>query len=761
MLFCQHVPASSRLRIRCMKSPRFLQAWAGWLYRFRRWGIPLLLLVWALGALDLISDTRPLPWMKTGGASQSEAAQVNMALREDFGLRLENSAGIVLEREHAAIPELMARLRHVAGVKELRQIPPRGGTPPAQRRLYYLQFEIGMPLSEAEDRVADLRAISHAWSTRYGVKTWITGDQAFAFDVDESGKHDAARSEKWGLSLACLVLIFCFGSLTAAALPLVLGATTLLTTQVLLRLLWIGTDHATMILDSMVGLGLTIDYSLFMLSRYREERLTRAPAEALGIVLRHTGRTVLYSAGVMILSLLVLLIPEVAGLRGTVQNLLLVIVLSAWNALTLLPLLLVALDGVLDRPRWLSRLILRGHSEARWHRVATAVTAHPVRYALLALLILGALALPMRDLKLWEPRQSLAPAGSESVAGFDALADDGWGGELLPVQVLVYAPPGHSLLEDAELAKLYALAQGLEALPEVASVQGLVTGQRPLADYLALYRPLRVLAAGGLAPWPPLLRETPQGQVTLINIQQRNLMRVEQTYPILHWLEDYRRQHPDMHLLAGGVVARAHSFTIEMYRYLWPMLALILIAILGLLSFYLRSLLLPIKAGVMNFLPILSGFGILVWAFQWGGLATARPGITNIVPMTLFCIVFGLSMDYEVLILSRIDETWRETGDVRQAVVSGLSRSSGIITGAALILLGVFAPGILSPSPVVQEISLGISVTILIDATLVRLLLVPSLMMLMGKWNWWHPFSKTAAAAEASAAGIEKPNPGR
>ncbi|MEZ0374665.1 MAG: MMPL family transporter, partial [Candidatus Sericytochromatia bacterium] len=510
----------------------------------------------------------------------------------------------------------------------------------------------------------------------------------------------------------------------------------------LLRLLWLGSDHTAMILNSMLGLGLTIDYSLFMLSRYREERSSHEMPAALATVLSHTGRTVLYSAGVMFCSLLILLIPEVSGLRGTVYNLMLVIALAALNALLLLPLLLAALDGVLDRPRWLSRWILRWHSEARWRRLAEKVTAHPLRYGLLSLALLGLMAWPLTDLKLWEPRHSLAPAGSESVAGFDVLSADGWGGELLPILVMVYAPPGHSLLEDEMLERIYALTAGLEALPEVASVQGMVSSRQPLADYLTLYRSLRALQATGLAPDLPLLRQSPRGEVTLIRVHQRRMMHIEQAYPILEWLKAYQSSHPELKLLTGGVVARSRSFTAEMYRYTLPMIGLVLLSILILLSFYLRSLLLPIKAGIMNFLPILSGFGLLVWAYQWGGLGPPRPGITNIVPITLFCIVFGLSMDYEVLILSRIDEAWRLSGDVRAAVVSGLSRSSGIITGAALILMGVFGPGIFSSSPVVQEISLGISATILIDATLVRLLLVPSLMMLMGKWNWWHPWKK-------------------
>jgi len=156
---------------------------------------------------------------------------------------------------------------------------------------------------------------------------------------------------------------------------------------------------------------------------------------------------------------------------------------------------------------------------------------------------------------------------------------------------------------------------------------------------------------------------------------------------------------------------------------------------------YMKTPILPIKASIMNFIPILSSFGILTMVFQYGYLSdilgTPHNGsVSNMIPLILFCVIFGLSMDYEVLILSRITEHYHLTGNVKEAVVEGIAKSSYIITGAALILLGVFVPGIFSSSPLVKEICLGISSAILIDATIVRLILVPSFMMLLGKYNW-------------------------
>lgn len=705
-----------------------LRDWVRW----RFWLLGLLVLLWTLGAGLLVFDPRPQPRMAAGDIANGPAAEVQQVLREHFGLRQESVLALVTQQPPP--PELLNQLKASAPIKRIQELP---ATQAHRHRIYALQMDPDVSVYAVEQQVPKLREHLQQWRARTGQTAWLTGQQAFYYDVASAGGKDTRRSESWGLLLAFGVLIFCFGSLTSALIPLLLGVSTLLGTQLAMRWLQLGSSQASTLLNSMVGLGLSIDYALFILSRYREERRLHEPAVAMGLVLRHTGRTIVYSAAVMLGALATLMIPEVDALRGTVINLLLVVALAALNALLVLPVLLLALDQLMDWPRGLSRRVLSWHSEARWRRLAHHVTGLPRRYALLSLALLLFLAYPMTSLRLWEPMQTLAPRDSESVQAVEALAADGWGGEVMPVQVLVYAPPGESLLNTEHLRSLYELIRALESRPEVASVQGLVSSREPLSHYLALYSQLAVLSSV-LPAQLPLLRQTPAGEVTLINIHPKQLMNIAEAYVTLDWLKSYAQAHPELRLTIGGPVARSRAITEAIYAPLGLILGLILLIILGLLAFYLRSVVLPIKAGIMNFLPILSAFGIMVWAFQWGGIAT-RPGITNMVPITLFCIVFGLSMDYEVLILSRIDEAWRITGNVRESVVTGLSQSSGIITGAALILLGVFLPGVFSSSQIVQEISLGISATILLDATLVRLFLVPSFMMLMGHWNWWYP----------------------
>jgi RND superfamily putative drug exporter len=395
----------------------------------------------------------------------------------------------------------------------------------------------------------------------------------------------------------------------------------------------------------------------------------------------------------------------------------------------------------------LSRGIARFDTERFWHAFADHITRYPRSYFVLSLTLLLGLALPVTQMRLWEPVQAIAPRNSESMAGYRLLEQDNWGGELIPVTLVVKAPPGQTIYAESSIAYLHALTTALRAQPAVADVQSLTSWQPNFSarDYQAFFNNWQTLGAL-LQPqqFAPLVNVDQGSTLALVQVFPKDLMALDDTQAILNFSRAYARSHPEQPLLTGGAVARVKDFTHELYRPLPLMLFLVLGGIYALLLAYMRTPVLPAKAAIMNFLPILSAFGLLTLVFQHGWLSgllhtPINGAVTNIVPIVLFCIIFGLSMDYEVLILSRISERYEAHGQVRKAVVEGLSRSGSVITGAVLILLGVFVPGIFSSSPQTQEICLGISAAILLDATVVRLLLVPSFMMLLGKWNWWRP----------------------
>ncbi|MGE3728026.1 MAG: MMPL family transporter [Candidatus Sericytochromatia bacterium] len=715
-----------------------------------------ILFVWlfalVLAGLNLKFNPHENPEVDLSGARDTEAYEVVKLMREEFGLRLGSTAAVVLPQQapvEALIPALQKRFPQLLPIRNL------DSNRSHQFKLLLLEFDSRLRMPEAQALSGPIRAFLKRWSEQTGFKTWLTGNTAFQYDAHQEGNKDSHRGESIALLISFVILILNFGALTSALLPLLMGASTLILLNSLLKLPGFGSNPVSRILTGLVGLALAIDYSLFLVSRFREEcKQGKSAEQALAITLKWAGETVLFSALIMFCSIAVLLIPDVSLSRTVMQGILMVIGLSLVNSLLVLPALLALGERFLDRPRFLSRWIGRFDSYPSWKRFSEHVTGHPMRYFLLSAGLLLLCALPVSWMKLWEPVQAVAPRQSESMLGYQQLQKDGWAGELLPVTLVVKAPPGQTVFEPALLEKMAAFYQVLRQEPYVAEVKSLVSWNPDFEtnDYLNLYNNLGALGLLNNEPRIAALVNISQAQnLSLMHILPSDPMELEDTRKIIRFTRAYAAQHPEITLLTGGVVARVQDFTHELYRHAPLMLALVFGGIYGLLFAIMRTVILPLKAAIMNFLPIVSAFGLLTLVFQQGWFSEllhtpVNGAVTNIVPLVLFCIIFGLSMDYEVLILSRISEYYHRGAPVREAVVEGLARSGSVITGAVLILLGVFLPGVFSGSPQTQEICIGISAAILLDATVVRLFLVPSFMMLLGRWNWWRPGYNKAEA---------------
>jgi putative drug exporter of the RND superfamily len=718
------------------------------LYRHRRavlvgWLVSIALSVAAIALLP----AAPLE-TELGGATGSEAHQVELILKERFGQRLGGNAAVVVDGSAdgpALEAALASRFPEIAVVSEVRSERPH------RLRLFQVVYDPSLPLPRAQAITKDLRAFLRPYAQARGFSATVTGNAPFQHDAKESSKRDSARGENLSLLISLAILVGLFGALTAAMLPLVVAATTLLHMNALATVLHLPANPIARILGALVGVALAVDYAVFMVSRFREE-LARGltPAEAVAVVVAKPGRTVAFSAAIMAISVAALWLPDVTISRAVVRTLLLVLGLSCLNALVLLPALLTVRPDWLDRPRWLSRWVGRVDTQPFWRAFAGHVAGRPRTYFALSVLILGVLAAPVATMRLYEPVHAIAPRDAESRTAYQALEADGWGGELIPVQIVVKAPPGKTVYEPGTVAYVHDLTRALQAHPEVATVRSL-TSWNPRLDkagyvnFFALYQAMPWLGGDRFAR----LVDAENGSgMTLVLAHPRSLMDLKDTQSLIDHAGAHAAAHPEREALVGGVVARVKDFTRELYRPTVPVVAIVVSGILALLFVYMRSVVLPLKAAVMNFLPILASYGVLTAIFQHGLGAgwlnlPVNGAITNTVPIVLFCVVFGLSMDYEVLILSRISEAYHAGRDVRGAIVEGLATSGGLITGAALILLGVFSMGITSSSPQTQEICLGITAAILIDATIVRCLLVPSFMALMGRWNWWTPWKAT------------------
>jgi putative drug exporter of the RND superfamily len=567
------------------------------------------------------------------------------------------------------------------------------------------------------------------------------GNVALNHDFTEVARKDIGRVEALILPAVALLLLLVFGSVVAAALPLAVGALAmtgaLAATLVLAR--WLSVSIYAPNIVSMIGLGVAIDYSLFVVSRFREEIRERSPIEALARTVATAGRAILFSGLTVAIGLLGMLFLGLGnlgsmGLAGTS-----VVTLAVVYGLTTLPALLAVLGPRVNSLRVPFLYAERG-GVGFWHRLASTVMAHPWRVFVPVVCLLLLFGLPFLHLRVGSGDATLLPPGAESRRGDEILRREFPGGDANRVAVALDAGTG-SPLEPARVAQTYALSRWLAARPNVQRVDSFVD-LHPSLD-LPTYQQMAALPP---AQRPPELVEALRhtlGEHAAMLVATTSFRPTSDEARAL--VREIRRSHPpyDGEVLVTGQTAFDLDFIGLVIRHAPLAIGLVVAVTYVVLFLLLDSVLLPLKAIVMNLLSITASYGALVWIFQDGHLATwldFTPGpIQTATPLIMFCLVFGLSMDYEILLLSRVREEYEQSGDNAGAVVVGLERTGRLITGAAAIMAAVFFGFGLARSVVIQSVGVGIGVAVVVDATIVRALLVPATMRLMGRWNWWRP----------------------
>jgi putative drug exporter of the RND superfamily len=488
-------------------------------------------------------------------------------------------------------------------------------------------------------------------------------------------------------------------------------------------------------LVSLVGLGVAIDYSLFTLSRYREELAAGhdypdALSRALGVI----GPVVCVSGLALGIGLVGLAFFHgsflaVLGLGGAV-----VVVLAVVFALTFLPALLAVLGPRIHAGR--VPLVPLRPSTGHWHRAADAVMRHPVAVLVPTLAVLVAMGMPFRHLEMTAADVRVLGLDVEARRGYEMLKRDfpELGSTRLTVAVTFPSAPA---LDVARIGALYDFAKKIEASPHVTAVRSIVNaeglGREDLQSVL-------------LSPPPLYAAQIEEGKRLTVGddvVLLYALLDVPPEAPAARGLVDAiraERRVGDGSALVGGQTAQDMDATDFLERRTPLAVTFVMTTTFVALFLLLGSVVLPLKAIVMNLLSVAGSFGALVWVFQEGhlGLAEPRP-VEHVLPILLFCVLFGLSMDYEVLMLSRIKETYEAKGDNTFAVAEGLEKTAGLVTSAAAIMVVVFAAFALARVVMVRAVGFGMAVAIALDATLVRVLLLPATMRLFGRWNWWAP----------------------
>jgi RND superfamily putative drug exporter len=575
----------------------------------------------------------------------------------------------------------------------------------------------------------------------------LGGSAAVNAESNRLVREDLTRAELVTFPITAVLLVVIFRSLAAAALPLALGAYGIIGALVITRLATnvIGISEYVVNLITLLGLGLAIDYSLFIVSRFREElRAAGNDAEtALIRTLNTAGRTVIFSALTVLVSLLGLTIFPVGFLRSMGVGGTAAVLVALLGALMFLPAILALLEHQVNALRVSSllpgRLRTRAHKAGtgNWERIAGAVMRYPRLTVVITLALLVLAGLPFLNVHFINPDYRILPRDSQARQVGDMLKRDFPVNSEAPVQVVVRTdgPPA----SPANLAALEVYGTRLSRLPGVRSIEAPTGMNGRTAEQLA--EQLNLLESNPKSQ--AQLAQFVNGRYVLINIIPSAGTFDLSTKQLVKDIRNVRT--PDgLHALVGGQTADLVDLLAVIAHDGVYAIAVVLGAMLLLFFLMLGSLVIPLKTIVLNVLSLSAAFGALVWIFQEGHLAhlvgfTPEGGIDATQPVIILALAFGLSMDYAIFLFSRVKEYYESGLSTRQAVAAGVGATGGIITSAALLLMvvmGAFAAGRIS---VMKEVAIGLIVAILVDVFVVRLFLVPSSMRLLGKYNWWAP----------------------
>lgn len=575
-----------------------------------------------------------------------------------------------------------------------------------------------------------------------------TGNLAFVADLATVLQHDLLRAELISLPLAILVLLFVFRTAVAAVLPVLVGGLSVVCgiSMVMLLSHWLSIAQYTINVCSLIGFGVAIDYSLFLVSRYREELAQGASyGEALSRAISTAGRAVAFSGLAVGAGLAGLLFFEgsylsVMGMGGSI-----VVLFAVLFALTLLPATLAVLGPKIHLGKLPGVSVARRTDSGFWHRLAHVVMRAPVLFLVATVALLALFAGPARHMRLAATDVTVLPHDTDARRGIDAMRRDFRELASERLQVVVRFPESDSVLTPERIGALYDLGERLDAIPGIVRVDGIVPHSMPSdeqpvplskEDAIELLTQPNEMSAGSLEEGKKL---TVRGNVTVLYA-----ILADEATPAMRDAAvaavRAERKVADGTLLVGGKAAHDVDSTHFMVSRAPRAVTFVVLVTLLVVFSLLRSVLLPIKAVLMNVLSIGATFGALVWIFQDGHLLVQNGHpLEPTLPVLLFCVSFGLSMDYEVLMLARMKEAYDRLGDNTQAVAEGLESSAGLVTSAAAIMVSVFSAFALARVVVLQATGVGLALAVALDATIIRALLVPATMRLLGSWNWWAP----------------------
>ncbi|WAZ19136.1 MMPL family transporter [Streptomyces cinnabarinus] len=665
------------------------------------WGVALLLVlpVAATAGGSFVDDL-------VAPGSQSEQAMD--LLEERFPEASRGSAMAVfaapegqrLERHRTAIEAAVARMAEVEHVTMVTDPFPAGTISP-DGRIGFAQITFDAPVMKVDPGQVDALTRAVEPLREDGVVAELGGDAVFI-----NAETPTSGAEAAGLLTALIILVVAFGTIVAALVPIALAlvavAAGLGSVALLANAMDVSTAAPT--IGAMIGLGVGIDYALYIMARYRENHAAgQDNPTALSNAMASAGAAVLFAGGTVVVAMAALALTGLGFLTSTGLSASLVVLFAVATALTLLPALLSLLGDRIHKRRRLGRKRPARSEDSAWWRFAHRVSGRPWPYLIVASAALLALAAPALRMETGFPDAGDDATTTTHRRAYDLLAEGFGPGVNAPLLVIAdLRSPG------ADAGDIPALSRRIAADPGIATVGEPQTS-----------------AAGDTVVLPTLPTTAPADAETSAT------------------LERIRDLVPD-NVAVSGMTAMTDDLTRQLTDTLPVFVGAILLASFLLLMLVFRSIAIPVKAVVMNLLSIGGAYGVVVAVFQWGWLGPLfnldeTIPIVSPLPTIFFAVLFGLSMDYEVFLLSRVREEYELTGDNRESVARGIAATGRVITSAALIMTVVFLSFVANPSPLVKMMGLGLATAIVLDATIVRMVLVPAVMALMADATWWLP----------------------
>ena len=696
-------------------------------------------------AIALMASSSPSLTSSGFVDENAESSRVEQSLIDDFGLGAESLVFIFDGDQPVESPEYRAAFETAIVPLEADPHVTQVLTPWDGGGRQFVSFDgqsafavalMGGDADEVEAILPGLRSATEASAAAVGMSVDITGNAVIGEAIGESVEQGIFRAESVAIPLTLLLCMIIFGSVIAAGLPLIVGVLAMVTSIAIVLGISTFTAQSVFAINiiTLLGLALGVDYSLFMVARFREELARSDVPTAVATTMGTVGKAILFAGITVIFGLAATRFFPVPALHSMGIAGMLVVAMALFFGLTFLPAALSLLGTRINSVRLPIPRIQLGKGEgAFWSTVANAVMKRPVAVLIPTLFVLLLAGTPFLRLDLTAGGPELLPANTEARIAYERLQNDFPAGESDPVPVIVTAKDGDAL-SATSFASLESLTSDLAALPGVTHVNSVVTALDREDDYVRGEKSLvQVISSLEGAELEQLVEE--------IRGIDSNELRVE----------------------VGGQAASNVDTITGIQDGILPALLFVIVGSYLILLLTFGSVFLPLKAIFMTLLSITASLGALVFVFQDGRLEnllgfTATGEIISTTPILMFCILFGLSMDYEVLMLTRIQEEYQRTGDNTASVAFGLQKTAKVITGAAAIMIVAFGAFMLADIVIIKSMGFGLALAVLIDATIVRALLVPATMRLMGDWNWWAP-KPVSAIVERLGLGHHQPAP--